>query len=90
MDSGSVSNVLIDQSVRDSPPKEVDPAQSVFERENDQEAAEEPARTPVHSTHETNSVMQREQMQEVRGEVSTSSLYCSLINTSSVFEIYNG
>lgn len=63
LDRGSVSNVLVDQPLRDSPPKE-----------KDQETTEEPAPTPVHNTEETNNDMQREQMQEVRGEVRANSL----------------
>ncbi|RLM64554.1 uncharacterized protein C2845_PM16G03080 [Panicum miliaceum] len=64
----SVSNVLLDQYVRDSPPKEVDPAQSIAERVQRQEAIEESAFTPVPNLEEINNEAIWERMQKVQRE----------------------
>lgn len=70
----SVSNVLLDQYVRDSPPKEVDPAQSIAERVQRQEAIEESAFIPVPNLEEINNEAIWERMQKVQREVSANSL----------------
>ena len=70
----SVSNVLLDQHVRDSPPKEVDPAQSIAERVQHQEAIEESALTPVPNSEEINNDTIFERMQKIKREVSADSL----------------
>ncbi|OEL26197.1 hypothetical protein BAE44_0012784 [Dichanthelium oligosanthes] len=64
----SVSNVLLDHHIRDSPPKEVDPAQSMAERVQHQEAIEESAHIPVPNLEKINSEAIWERMQKVQSE----------------------
>jgi len=64
----SVSNVLLDQHVRNSPPKEFDPAQSIAERVQYQEAIEESALTPVPNSEEINNDAIFERMQKIKRE----------------------
>ncbi|KAJ1270241.1 hypothetical protein BS78_06G039000 [Paspalum vaginatum] len=64
----SMSNDLPDQPVRGSPPKEVDPVQSISERVKEKETVKESALIPEHDTEEINSEMIWEQMQKVQNE----------------------
>jgi len=71
----SMSNVLLNQPVRDFSRKEVDPAQSISEIVRDQEAIEVSAAIPVHNTEEINSEVIWERMQKVQSEVSANCLF---------------
>lgn len=77
----SMSNVLLNQQVRDSSRKEDDPAQSISEIVRDQE--EVSAATPVHNREEINSEVIWERMQKVQSEVSANSL--SLLSNAPYF-----
>jgi hypothetical protein len=70
----SVSNALLDQCVRDAPPKEADLAQSIAERVQHQEAIKESASIAVPNPEEINSDVIWERMQKVYSEVSAKSL----------------
>ncbi|WVZ84174.1 hypothetical protein U9M48_031231 [Paspalum notatum var. saurae] len=63
-----MSNVLPDQPVRGSPPKEVDPVQYISERVKEKETVKESALVPVHNIEEINSEVILEQMQKVQDE----------------------
>ncbi|XP_034604281.1 uncharacterized protein [Setaria viridis] len=64
----SVSNALLDQRVRDDPPKEADPTQSIAERVQHQEAIKESAPIAVPNPEEINSEVIWERMQKVYSE----------------------
>lgn len=73
----SMSNILLNQQVGDSSRKEVDPAQSITEIVQDQEAIEVSAAIPVPNKEEINSGVIWERMQKVQSE------YVSLSMTAS-------
>ncbi|CAN6234436.1 unnamed protein product [Urochloa humidicola] len=70
---GSVSNVLLDQHVMDSPLKDADPAQSASERAQHQETIEESTHVQVANPEEINSEATWEKMQKVHNEYVSSS-----------------
>jgi hypothetical protein len=70
----SMSNVLLNQPVRDFSRKEVDPAQSISEIVRDQEAIEVSAAIPVHNMEEINSEVIWERIQKVQSGVSANPL----------------
>lgn len=70
----SVSNVLLNQPVRDSPCEEAVPAQLISERVRDQETIEKSAAIEVHNGEEINGEVIWEQMQKLQSEVSANSL----------------